>query len=206
MYSVSEGGQCAEAKQNRANRGKAGGGRGRAPGLAGSPGGVRAGLGGRLANEATWPEKAGGRGRRPCGKAEEEGFRERGQRARAPRLQGQQASWAPRLHVPGRLEGEGRAGGVRRTQTADVPSAGREGQDGAWSWASVRTSALTWGDKASFGEFRTRRGVAHLAGSSLVFQRTRCGGRGEARETRRPGKEASGAVATRGLGAGGGQQ
>lgn len=150
--------------------------------------------------------KPEGGGARPCGKAEEEGFRERGQRARAPRLQGQRASWAPRLHVPGRLEGEGRAGGVRRTQTADVPSAGREGQDGAWSWASVRTSALTWGDKASFGEFRTRRGVAHLAGSSLVFQRTRCGGRGEARETRQPGKEASGVVATRGLGAGGGQQ
>lgn len=196
MYSMSEGGQCAKAKQNRANRGKAEGGHGRAPRLAGSPGGVRAGLRERLANEATLPEKAGGRGGRPCGKAEEEGFRERGQRA----------SWAPRLHVPGRLEGEGRAGGVRRTQTADVPSAGREGQAGAWSWASVRTSALTWGDKAPFGEFRTRRGVAHLAGSSLVFQRTRCGDRGEARETRQPGKEASGVVATRGLEAGGGQQ
>lgn len=60
MYSMSEGGQCVEAKQNRANRGKAEGGRGRAPRLAGSPRGVRAGLGGRLANEATWPEKAGG--------------------------------------------------------------------------------------------------------------------------------------------------
>lgn len=33
MYSMSEGGQCAEAKQNQANRGKAGGGHGRAPGL-----------------------------------------------------------------------------------------------------------------------------------------------------------------------------
>lgn len=168
---MSEGGQCAEAKQNRANRGKAGGGRGRAPGLAGSPGVFRAGLGGRLANEATLPEKAGGGGR-PCGKAEEEGFRERGQRARAPRLQGQRASWAPRLHVPGRLEGEGRAGGVRRTQTADVPSAGREGQDGAWSWASVRTLALTWGIRRRLGSLE-RGAESHTWRGARWFSRER---------------------------------